>query len=71
PAYNIVFGLPGAGVADYPGRRDVMVGRDDAEVLLVVATEQFGLLRGEGPPVDAGRRARSRRGSPTSVAFWT
>src|ERR1035437_4992540 len=40
---------------DHLGRRDVVVGWNDAEALHV-ATEQLGLLGGEGAPVDAGRR---------------
>ena len=55
---------------DHLGRRDVVVGRDDAEALHV-ATEQFGLLRGEGTPVDTGLRGALEEGSSTSVVFCT
>src|SRR5450759_4879065 len=46
---------------DHLGRRDVVVGRDDAQALHV-ATEQFGLLGGEGTPVDTGRRCALEEG---------
>lgn len=41
--------LPGRNLLDHLGHRDVVVGRDDPEALHI-ATEEFGLLRGEGPP---------------------